>query len=182
MKKLVFAICAMTALAGAISPHAQAAGYSYKFIPTFTDLPPLSDWAAKLDLNAASSVGGGLSDIDQSDSWLKTPYGFFTLSQSSDVTSHVPLVWNAAGIESMDITGRITLGNIADYNWTITPTDIEIEQPDPSGPFASGTWAYVPDATATVLWTGLAAAGLCGFEFLSRNRQLTKARLENIGA
>jgi hypothetical protein len=173
MKKLIFAICGVMALAGAISVHAQ---YSFKFVPTSTDLPPLGDWGGELDMDSPSSVGGNLSDIAESDSWLKTPYGFFTLAQSFNVTSHVPLTWNAAGIETMDITGNVNLGNTPDYSWTITPTYIQIQAPDPQSPMAFGAWEYVPDSASTAWMIGLAAAGLCGIEYLSRNRQMAKAR------
>jgi hypothetical protein len=174
MKPPFFTICSILALAVTASVQGQ---YDYKFMPTSTDYPPLGDWGGILDLDASSSSGGSLSDINETDSYLKTPFGTFALSQSTDIISHGPLTWNSAAIENMDITGIVTLGKVTGYDWTITADSLTIQAPDPLSPQASGPWfRTVSDSTSTALLIGLAVSGLCAFEYLGRNRQMAKVR------
>jgi hypothetical protein len=186
MRKFLFAISAVMALAGAISVHARGE-YKYIFVPLSTsDGSPTSDWGGALFLDAPMSAGGSVSDINQSESVLKTIYGSFDLASSSDVgigtkiiggfRVPVPFTWNASTITSMDITG---FGPLKDaegsvYGWQITQSSIEIGLTDPT---AFGSWvASVPDTASTALLIGLAAAGLVGFGHFSRMRQLSMAR------
>ena len=180
----------MTALAGAVSV-CTASEYKYVFVPSSTtDGTPLADWGGALFLDAPMSSGGSLTDIDQSDSFLKTEYGSFYLDQSSDVAIHsvgnpkvaVPFTWTASTvitpgtITSMDITG---FGPLKDkqgsvYGWEITQDSLEIGLTDPT---ANGMWvAAVPDFASTAFLIGLAGAGLCGFGYFSRIRHLAMAR------
>jgi hypothetical protein len=188
MKKFIFVICAMAGLTSAISVRARLPEHQYVFEPSSTASGyPLSDWGGSLFLDFSSSPpgGGSLSDINMSDSFLRTPYGSFYLDQSMDVaigsvsSVPVPFTWTPTIITSMDITGYVPLNEgdnigVIYYTWQITDSYIQIEQPDP---MALGPWvAGVPDSTSTAILIGLAAAGLCAFGNFSRSRQLAMAR------
>jgi hypothetical protein len=191
MKRFVFAICAVLALAGAMSVRASIPEYDpeyqYVFEPSSSDGFPLSEWGGSLFLDSSSSPSGGgsLSDIDMSDSFLRTPYGSFYLDESVSVTIRdilgvpVPFNWNPTTITSMGITGSVQLNEggtigVVDYAWQITDSYIQIQQPDP---LANGKWvAGVPDSVSTAFLIGLAAAGLGAFGHFSRFRQLALAR------
>jgi hypothetical protein len=183
MKMLAFATCAVLALAGAISARATTPEYAYVFVPS----PPSSDWGGELFLDSASSPlgGGNLSDINMSESWLRTPFGFFYLDASTFVTNNATntlhgsssssFTWNATAITSMDIAGAVSL--IKPYEWDITDSSVSIQQLDPYNIFSDGQWvASVPDSASTAFLLGLAAAAVCGFELLSRHRPLAMAR------
>jgi hypothetical protein len=184
MKKYIFVVCAVAALAGAISVRANFPEYPYTFEPvTTSDGSPLNTGGGRLFLDSPSSPagGGGLNDINMNASFLLTPFGSFSLSQSSGVSIGdvskvpVPFTWDPTLITSMDITGFILLnegGNIGvvDYAWEITDSSLQIQQPDP---FATGPWvANIPDTGSTALLITLAAAGLYGFGNFSRVRDL----------
>jgi hypothetical protein len=173
MKKLVFAICAVMALAGATSVHAQE--YKYIFVPASTDLGSLSQWGGALFLDAPLSAGGSIGDIDESDSFLKTPFGTFDLTGTgAAIQGAVPFTWSPSTITTMDIAGSVDLAT--DDQWQITQTSVGITLPDPQTPEATGVWvASVPDSGSTAVLIGLAAFGLCGFGYISRSRQVATA-------
>jgi hypothetical protein len=187
MKRFVFAICAVVALAGAFSARARNSEFQYVFESSSSAGFPLSDWGGSLFLDSSSSPsdGGSLSDINMTESFLRTPYGTFYLDESMNVAIGdisrvpVPFSWSPTTITSMDITGFVQLnegGNIGviDYSWQITASYIEIQQPDP---LANGQWvASVPDSASTAILISLAAAGLRVFANFSRFRQLAMAR------
>jgi hypothetical protein len=170
MKKLLLVIYALMALAGAISVHAQE--YKYIFVPASTDLGSLSDWGGALFLNAPMSAGGSVGDINESDSYLKTPYGTFDLVGTGAAIKHsVPFTWSTSTILTMDIAGSVSLAS--DDQWEITQTSVGITLPDPETPEAIGTWvASVPDSGSTAVLIGMTACGLCGFSYFSRSRQV----------
>jgi hypothetical protein len=189
MKKFLFAICSVVALTGAVSVHA-APEFKYVFEPSATQNPiqdPYlnSQWGGTLFLDAPMSAGGGLGDIFTNVSSLKTPFGSFDLSQGIDVaigtisrtsTTPVPFTWTSSTITSMDIAGFGPLvdGTGALDVWQITSTFISIGLNDPT---VNGVWvAGVPDSASTAVLIGLAAAGLCGFSYCNRSRQLAMAR------
>jgi hypothetical protein len=184
MKMLAFATCALLALAGSVSARATTPEYTYVFVPS----PPSSDWGGELFLDSAFSPlgGGSLSDINMSESWLRTPFGSFYLDDSTDVINrlHGPpgFTWNATAITSMDITGAVSLYEASllgdrPYEWNITDSSASIQQLDPYNIFSAGQWvAAVPDSASTAFLLGLAAAALCGCELLSRRRPLAMAR------
>jgi hypothetical protein len=196
MKKLVFAICAAMALAGATSAYALTE-YRYNFLPAATDDgSPTSDWGGSLFLYAPMSLGGSVTDIDKSDSFLQTSLvPSFFLSQSSGVAIRsvgspikvpVPFTWNSATITSMDIIGfqSLTVGG-PPYDWEITPTSISISPPDPpTVPMATGLWVAdgtitvpgVPDTASTIILAGFGIIGLWGFGTFIRSRQMALAR------
>jgi hypothetical protein len=173
MKKLVFAICAAMTLAGATSIHAQE--FKYIFVPSSTDLGSLNQWGGALFLDAPMSVGGSISDIDESDSFLKTPFGTFDLTGTgAAIKGAVPFTWSASIITSMNIAGSVDLAT--DDQWQITQTSVGITLPDPQTPEATGVWvASVPDSGSTAVLIGLAACGLCGFNYFSRSRKVATA-------
>ncbi len=140
MKKLVFVICAVMALT-----RVSSASFEYEFVPSSTDDgSPLSEWGGALFLDAPMSSGGSTHDIDMSDSFLKTDYGTFFLSQSLfGVAMLGPFTWNSATITSMDFAG---FSPSASY-WDITETSSMIIIPDPT---AQGVWVAVPEPTTMI--------------------------------
>jgi hypothetical protein len=202
MKKFGFVICAVMALAGAISVRAITPEYKYVFVPsaiqnTTTDPFLNSEWGGTLNLDAPMNLtGGSISDIDLGASSLQTPFGSFSLSYSSPPNSPpviqsvggvpVPFTWTTSLITSMNITGAGPL-NVSGslYSWQITQSSIEIGLNDPTvvGAWvASGTSGVpgVPDSTSTALLIGLAAAAMCGFGSFNRIRPLAMARARNL--
>jgi len=170
-------------LAGAFSVHAGTQEYVFKpsLIQNTTEDPfPNSDWGGKLFLDSSSSTNGMLSDVNQSESSVTTPYGTFYLADGSFVTSKPPFTWTPAGITSMDIYGEGPLNVNGSLDvWQIEASYIYIALPDPKEPQVAGVWVpftAVPDSASTALLIGLAAAGLAGFGHFSRKRQLAMAR------
>lgn len=185
------------ALAGVTSAYADTIEYRYNFQPAATDDgTPVSDWGGSLFLYEPMSLGGSVTDIDQSDSFLQTSLvPSFFLKQSSGVAIRsvgspirvpVPFTWNSATITSMDIVGfeSLTVG-APPYNWEITPTSISISPPDPPViPTATGVWVAdgtitvptVPDTASTIFLAGFGIIGLWGFGNFIRSRQMAMAR------
>jgi hypothetical protein len=189
MKRLFFSSCAYLALT-AVCSAATIAKTEYPYM--FTPSSPSDGWGGELFLDSSSSPsgyipsalpsgvsplvyflgGGSLYDINQSESWLQTPYGFFNLDQTTDLSLNgVPFTWNPSRITSIDLTGEVTLGGTL-YSWSVTPDPITI------GGLTSpaGSWNAIPDFASTALLMGLAAAGLFGTEYSSRSRQSATAR------
>ena len=193
MKKFVFASCVVLALASAISVRAVTPvepEYGYVFVSdpasSVTPLNPSdypnstpTQWGGELFLYSSSSVSGSLLDIDLSRSWVETEYGSFYLNDpsiGSSMSLSGSFTWTASEITSMDITGVVTLDSFG-YDWYIADSYVaaNIEDPLP-GNSDTGQWVAAPDSAATALLIALAAAGLCGFEYFSRNRPLAMAR------
>ena len=189
MKKFVLASCAVLALASAISvravtPVGPEYGYVFvsdPFVPRNepatdgnpTDGSPITDWGGTLFLKSPSSAGGGVNDIDLNNSTVDTSLGDFSLGDPTmqDLTVS-SLAWDSSGINAMTISGIVDLSG-GESSFTIEAHSIFIQGPDPTD---TGNWVAAPDSASTALLIGLAAAGLCGFQYFSRNRPLARAR------
>jgi hypothetical protein len=199
MRKFLFASWAVVVLAGAISVRAQSPEYEYVFVPTSTtDGSPLGDWSGGLFLDSSTSPpgGGSVSDINDSLSWLQTPFGVFNFDAATFLAPRgtngplpiPPIFWNASGITSMDIGGLVTLdeGSLGDleYEFLMTDSSIQIEALDPLNSTAYGQWVVgVPDSASTALLISLAGAGLYGFEYFSRKglpKNVSRSRFQGV--
>lgn len=132
-----FFLCALFVTAST----ARAQVYDFRFITT------APGFGGDLYFNAPSG-NGPVGEVLYGDSFITTPDGTFTVSQSfagGPIVYPPPtIVWSPSGITTLSLS-LYELLNSQTYNWTATPTSIA-DTPVaviPIDPGASGTWDYV---------------------------------------
>jgi len=162
---------------------ARAQVYEFQFI---TSAP---DFGGELFFNAPSGSGPA-GEVLYSDSFITTPDGTFTGSDSivgGPLQNPPPsIVWSPAGITAMDVSLYESI-NSQLYHWSATPTTIG-DSPSgglPLDPSASGAWVYigaVPEPGALPLTAlGIVAIIILSIRYNSairRTLHLRRSRLD----
>ena len=124
--------------------------YDFQFVTS------TSGFGGELFFNTPAG-NGSAGEVLEGDSFITTPDGVFTVSESVPGGPigfpPPPIAWSPSGITALNLSLYEAL-NTQMYNWSATPTSIGDSPVTaiPLDPSASGTWVYVgavPEPGAT---------------------------------